>query len=209
MLIQKTCKEFLNLLASREPSPGGGSAAALTGALSAALTSMVCNFTIDKKGYEKAQEQTKTILKEIQFLQKKLQTLVDLDAQVFNELMQSYKLPKQTREEQLLRNQTIQKSSKKATLVPMQIAKLAQKIQQNALIMLNIGNQLLASDAILSGILALAAIESAYYNVLININTISDLTWKEQHLKQIRQILHNSRQLDKTIHSQAENIFNV
>ncbi|MBO7739805.1 MAG: cyclodeaminase/cyclohydrolase family protein, partial [Oscillospiraceae bacterium] len=90
----KTCAEFSRVLASKEPVPGGGGAAALVGALGAALAAMVSNLTVGKKKYAEYEEEIKGILQKAEDLRKQLLELMDKDAEAFEYLMKSYSIPK-------------------------------------------------------------------------------------------------------------------
>jgi len=95
MLVDKKLNEFLDGLASSSPAPGGGSVSALLGALSSALTSMVCRLTEGKKGYENVSEDIRKVLEESEEIRKKTTDLIDEDTEVFNEVMTAYKTPKE------------------------------------------------------------------------------------------------------------------
>lgn len=174
MLMEKTVRSFVTELASDSPAPGGGSAAALAGSLGAALTTMVCNLSLDEEKFKQSLSEIQTIRSEAAALMEKLMLAVDEDAQAFNEVMDAYKLPKTSDEEKASRLATIQQSMKKAALLPLGVAgdcltalKLAHRI-------LPIGNANAASDAAVSGLMAYAAIQGALYNVKINLGFIKD-----------------------------------
>ena len=123
MLIQKTVKQFLDELASNSPAPGGGSVAALSGSLGAALTSMVCNLTIGKKKYADAENEMKRILTQSEELRKTFTQLIDKDTDAFNKVMEAYGLPKETDGQKALRSVAIQEATKEATLIPLGVMK--------------------------------------------------------------------------------------
>ena len=118
MFIDKSVKHYIEQTASGEPTPGGGSVAALVGTLGAALTSMVNNLTVGKKAYEELPEDTKAKIeknfKEIQVLVEELSKIVDEDTQAFSKVMEAFKLPKETEEEKAARSQAIQDGYKVA-----------------------------------------------------------------------------------------------
>ena len=199
MFIEKSVKEFLDELAAKKSTPGGGGAAALVGALAVALTSMVGNFSIDKKGYEQNWQELGAMLFQAEELRSKLAELVELDAQVFGQLMAAYKMSKNTEEEIFLRNKTLEGKIKNAASVPLQIAHHALAVQRLALIALQKGNRELSSDAILSGILGYAALRSASYNVLINLNISKDQTYIEKSKEELKALLLEGGKLEKEI----------
>ena len=209
MFIEKPCKEFLDDLAAKKSVPGGGGAAAFTGALAAALTSMVCNFTVDKKGYEESHNEIKKMLKEAEDIRNQLVDLIEADAQAFSELMAVYKMPKNTEEEKNSRAHTLQEKAKKAADVPMKIAALSLLVQELALKAQQKGNRDLESDAILSGIMGRAALKSAYYNVIINLKIINDYSYKQKHLTLLNEMLEKGGKLEQEIMQAGEKNFTL
>ena len=98
-LVKMNIKMFLDELSSSSPAPGGGSVAALSGALGAALSSMVCNLTKGKQGYESTQDEIKEILQQSEELRKQLTELIDKDTEAFNKVMDALKMPKETEDQ--------------------------------------------------------------------------------------------------------------
>jgi formiminotetrahydrofolate cyclodeaminase len=98
MLTEKAITRFLNELASNAPAPGGGSVAALSGALGAALTSMVCNLTVGKKKYAAVENELKSVLGRSEELRTTFTTLVEEDTIAFNKVMEAFSLPKADQE---------------------------------------------------------------------------------------------------------------
>ncbi|HVQ00233.1 MAG TPA: cyclodeaminase/cyclohydrolase family protein, partial [Candidatus Thermoplasmatota archaeon] len=121
-LVNMNLEEFLAELASESPAPGGGSVAALAGALGAALSSMVCHLTIGKEAYQDVQTDIKATLKESEQLRRRLTDLIDKDTEAFNEVMAAVKLPKETDAQKDQRRQALQQAYKNATCVPLQTA---------------------------------------------------------------------------------------
>ena len=121
MAARKTLNGFLDELASATPAPGGGSVAALAGALGAALTSMVCNLTIGKKKYAGVEQEMKKILVESEKLRATFTALVDRDTEAFNKVMEAFGLPKETEPQKALRAAAIREATKEATLVPLEV----------------------------------------------------------------------------------------
>ncbi len=147
MFTDMTVKEFLEALASSEPTPGGGSGAALGGALGAALVSMVCNLTIGKKGYEGVSERLSGVLADTEALRKELPNLLEGDTQVYGRVMEAYRLPRKTPEQKQAREDAMQKALKEAAQVPMTIAERCSRIVDLALPAAEMGNQWAVSDA--------------------------------------------------------------
>jgi glutamate formiminotransferase/formiminotetrahydrofolate cyclodeaminase len=107
MLIDKKISNFMDELASNSPTPGGGSAAALAGALGAALISMVGNLTVGKKKYEDVEEDINKIISSSEKLRHELSQLIEEDVKVFNNFMATYKMPKETEDEKTIRAEKI------------------------------------------------------------------------------------------------------
>ncbi len=162
--------EFLSELSSSSPAPGGGSAAALMGAVGASLVSMVCNLTLGKKGYESVQEEVKTILDEADKLRGELLDKVDEDTEAFNAFMSALKLPKGSEE----RKKAMREALRNATLLPLSVMELSVRVLKLARQLVDKGNKNAISDVGVSAISAYGAIESAYLNVLINCTSIKD-----------------------------------
>ena len=119
----QSIEQFLDELASKSATPGGGSAAALMGAQGAALVSMVCNLTLGKPKFAEVEEHMRAVLAESEMLRADLTALVQADIDVFNELMSKYALPKETEEEKAFRSREIQEVLKTATEVPLRCAR--------------------------------------------------------------------------------------
>ncbi|WP_102398963.1 cyclodeaminase/cyclohydrolase family protein [Haloimpatiens massiliensis] len=173
-LADKTCVDFAEVLASKEPVPGGGGAAALVGAIGTALGSMVCNLTIGKKKYAQYEEEIKGILSEAGEIQRELLKMIDDDAENFLPLSKAYGMKKDTEEERKLKEETLEKALKQACEVPVSIVKKAYeaiKLHEN---LVNKCSKLAISDVGVGVQCLRAAIISAQLNVIININSIKD-----------------------------------
>jgi methenyltetrahydrofolate cyclohydrolase len=188
MLIDKPVRGFITELASDSAAPGGGSAAALAGALGAALTAMVCNLSLDESKFLSHLPDIKAIHQQASALQEKLTKAVDEDAQAFNAVMDAYKLPKSSDEEKKLRLETIQETMKKAALMPLTVASDSLEALKLAGRILPIGNSNAASDAAVSGLMAYAAVQGALFNVKINLGFIKDAAFCDQLQKRIAEI---------------------
>jgi len=190
---KKTLQSFLDELASSSPAPGGGSVAALAGALGAALTSMVCNLTIGKKKYADVEETMKGILKESEDLRARFTLLIEKDTEAFNKVMEAFSLPKENDAQRALREAAIVAATKEATLVPLEVMKhcidglaLAQTVASS-------GNKNSISDAGVSAFMLHAACESAALNVRINLNGLSDMEFVHWKTDEMESILRTSR----------------
>ena len=180
MIKDKSLQVFLDELASSAPTPGGGSGAAVMGAMGAALVSMVCNLTVGKKGYEAVEEDMKALADKASQLRNKLTAAIDQDADAYTEVMAAYKLPKTTDEETSLRKQKIQDAIKHAALVPLEVARDALAVIDLAGRAIRKGNKNAASDGAVAAMNARTAALAAIYNVRINLSSIKDDAFVEK-----------------------------
>lgn len=185
-------KDYIEKLSSKEPIPGGGSAAALAGALSSALTAMVFNLTIGKKVYEEYNEEEKalinTTLKKIEDCNIELMDFMDKDGEAFLSLMAAFRLPKESQEDKIKRNDKIQLGYENALKVPLNLAKKCIELYEYVLVASKYGNKNVISDAGVAAILLQGAVESAILNVKINLSGIRDEDYKENIESECRKI---------------------
>ncbi|AYO31294.1 sugar ABC transporter substrate-binding protein [Biomaibacter acetigenes] len=174
MLIKKSCEEFIEVLASKEPVPGGGGAAALMGAVGMALGNMVGNLTVGKEKYKDAEKEVYEIMEKARNLQDHLLKLVDEDAEVFKDVAAAYKMPKETEEQKKQKEEAMQKALKKACSVPLDIMKSASEAIKLQRRLADIGSKLAISDVGVGTYCLKAALLSGRLNVLINLNGITD-----------------------------------
>ena len=174
MIEDTTIGKFLDELASSAPTPGGGSAAAIMGAMGAALVSMVCNLTLGKKDYEAVEAQMRAALAEAERLRARLTAMVAEDVSAFDALMAAYKLPRADDPQKLARSQAIQQALKLATDVPLECAAACAEVVALSQRIAAIGNKGVISDAGVAVLAAQAALRSAALNVDINTPSIKD-----------------------------------
>lgn len=207
MLIDKKVSNFLNELASNSPTPGGGSVAALAGALGAALISMVGNLTVGKKKYEDVEEEIKRILSSSEKLRYELSQLIEDDVKVFNNFMSTYKMPKETEEEKKVRAEKIQESLIEAAKVPLKVAYKCLDILSLSKEVAEKGNINVVSDAGVAALMAEAALESAILNVKINLKMIRDEKVRTELSYSIQEILSKDKgQKEKVLEIVEEKI---
>lgn len=199
MLITKPVNEFLDELASNSPAPGGGSAAALAGAIGSGLTAMVCNLTIGKKKYLGVEEEIKNILEKIETLRAQFTELIDKDTAVFNKVMEAFGLPKDTEDQKALRTAAIQSATKEAALVPLEIMKHCIDALALAKTITEKGNVNSVSDAGVSALMLNAAAESAALNVKINLASINDVDFIGWKSEEVDSILRTNRRITQEI----------
>jgi len=165
---------FLDDLASDQPTPGGGSAAAFSAAEAAALVTMVGRVTLGKKKYESVEAEVKKIIEKSEDLRMLLTQAIEEDAASFDRLMSAYRLPKETAERAALRMSAIHEASLGAAEVPLRTAQLAQEVMRLADRMAFIGNLNAITDAGTAGSLCRAAVSAAGANVRINLSGMKD-----------------------------------
>ena len=173
-LVEQRVIDFVAATASKEPTPGGGAIAALTGATGAALAEMVANLTFGKKGYEEVQSEMEELQTKSEAIRNRMLELSQADADVFNIFMNALGLPKNTDEEKVARTAAIQQAYKDAAMVPFEIGELAYQIFDLAELASRKGNQNLITDGIIAAINARAAVKAAFLNVRINLSGIKD-----------------------------------
>ena len=188
MLVNSKITEYLAKAAAGTAVPGGGSVAALNGALAAGLTEMVANLTVGKKGYEAVEEDMKAIADKASQLRNKLTAAIDQDADAYTEVMAAYKLPKTTDEETSLRKQKIQDAIKHAALVPLEVARDALAVIDLAGSAIRKGNKNAASDGAVAAMNARTAALAAIYNVKINLGSIQDHSFVEKLAQEVEDL---------------------
>lgn len=174
MLTELTVKGLLAETAGDAPVPGGGSISALNGAIAAALAEMVANLTIGKKKYADVQDEMVEIAKSAAALQKELVLDVDRDSEAYDGVSQAFKLPKETEEEKAIRSAAIQENTKKAALVPMEVARRASALLPAIEAVVARGNQNAVTDGCVAMMCARVAVVGALFNVRINLTSIKD-----------------------------------
>lgn len=180
MYLSKPMSQFLDDLASSAPAPGGGSVAALSGALGAALISMVCNLTIGKEKYKDVEADVKAILDRSESLRRELTELMDADTQLYGKVIAAYRLPKNTEEEKAARLAAIDKALKEACSVPMRIAGCCAELVELCVPAAAKGNVGAISDIGVAVAMAEAGLVSAGLNVKINLGSIKDTDFVEK-----------------------------
>lgn len=195
---------FLDALASGQPTPGGGGAAAMMGAMGAALISMVCHLTIGKKGYESAEYDMRDLLEQAEALRASLQEMVGDDASAFDRLMAAYKLPKGTDEERAYRGAAIQNGLKGATQAPLDCARAAAEVIRLASSAVERGNTNVISDVGVGVLAGWAALQSAALNVNVNVPQLKDRTFADHALTEIAALLAECAPMAAQVHARVQ-----
>ncbi|HHW03864.1 MAG TPA: cyclodeaminase/cyclohydrolase family protein [Thermoanaerobacterales bacterium] len=189
LLSEYNIKDFISVLASKEPAPGGGAASALVGAIGNALSSMVANLTVGKKGFHDMEPLMREIIEEGQKLQDSLISLIDKDTDAFNGVAKVFKMPKDTEEQKAKRSEAMQKALMDATLVPfsiMQECVRALHLHEKAL---GNSNKAAVSDLGVGALCLKAALHGGWLNVKINLNSIKDSKFVDEFEKKGKQLL--------------------
>ncbi len=181
-----TVSRFVDVLSTDSPAPGGGSVAALCGALSCALSSMVAALTHGKKGYENAFAEMERVGTGAQELAAAFLADVDRDTAAFNRVMDAMRLPKSTDAEKGARAAAIEEATKGATLVPLGVLRRCREAVAHAGAVVRHGNRNSTSDGGVAAAAARTAAEGAYLNVKINLPGIADAAWKSETLEEAR-----------------------
>jgi formiminotetrahydrofolate cyclodeaminase len=171
----RTVGGFLAELASSDPTPGGGTAAAVTGAAGAALVAMVARLTVGKSGFEAAEPRMREIVDAADQGRAALLELADRDAESFDAVMAAFKLPKDTDEQKADRSREIQRAMTGAAEVPLRTARTAVSLMELAREVTESGNPASASDGAAAAELLAAACRAAARNVEINVGSIKDV----------------------------------
>jgi formiminotetrahydrofolate cyclodeaminase len=195
MINQSSINGFLDRLASGDPTPGGGSAAAIMGAMGAALVSMVCNVSFGKKGYEAAEPELRNMLVRSEELRGRLAAMVAEDIAAFDGLMAAYKLAKSSEEEKSRRAATIQTSLERATQVPLECARACFEVVALARRAADLGYKHVISDVGVGVAAADAALRSAALNVFINAPSLKDRRFAEAAIEEVERLVGNSANL--------------
>lgn len=174
MIIEQPVTQFLDELASSAATPGGGSGAAIMGALGAALVSMVCNLTIGKKNYAEVEPEMRSVLHDAEALRQRLADMVAEDIAAFNGLMAAYGLPKLSDEDKAARGAAIQHALRAATETPLACARACAEVIKLSMRAAEVGNRNVISDAGVGALAAQAALRSAALNVDINVPSLQD-----------------------------------
>ena len=180
-LAELKTSEFVDLLASDAPAPGGGSAAALEGALGAALTAMVCGLTVGKKKYAEFEELAQSAQTKALDLKARFVDVMDRDTEAFNVVSAAFGMPKATDEEKAARSAAIQEGLKGCTKTPFEMMELAVETLELTASILGKSNDSAASDLGVSALSLRAAIQGAWLNVLINIGSLKNKELAEDY----------------------------
>jgi glutamate formiminotransferase/formiminotetrahydrofolate cyclodeaminase len=190
---------FLEALSASTPTPGGGSAAAYSAAAGAALVAMVARLSIGRKKYAAVEEQMKAVLERAESLRLDLTAAIDRDAAAFEAVMEAYKQPKETPEEKEARSRDVERATKGAAQVPLEVAGMAVEVMELAVLAASLGNLNAISDGATGAALARSALTGAGYNVRINITGLQDQGAAHELLEKLRKLEGRAVSLEERI----------
>lgn len=179
MLAHKTVTELLDAFSAPEPTPGGGSASALAGAVAASLLSMVAGMPKTKTGTPAEREALDAMRPSLASLRAALVDLIDRDAAAYDMVVDAYRRPKSTEEEKTARKAAIQRAMRVATDVPMETARAAAQLVSHGRIVAECGNPNAKSDVGVAMSLAMTAYSGARMNVEINLDGVGDAAYAD------------------------------
>ena len=190
-MTQRSCEDFVKVLSTKEPVPGGGGAAALTGAIGVALGNMVGSLTVGKKKYAEVEPEIIELKKRSDELQDKLLAMVEKDAKVFEPLSKAYGLPTETEEQKAEKERVMAIVLRDASDVPVQIMELVMEALDIVERFSQIGSRLAISDAGCAAACCRAALKAASLNVFINTKSMKDREYAEKLNAHTEEMLKN------------------
>lgn len=204
-LAGQTVTSFVDLMASDAPAPGGGSAAALEGALGAALTAMVCALTQGKKKYAEYAGLAEDVGEKAQALKAQYVDVIDRDTEAFNAVSAVFAMPKDTDEQKAARSAAMQEALKGCTKTPFEMMELAAKALELTDGVVGRSNLSAASDLGCAALSLKAAIQGAWLNVLINIGGLKDQAFADQYRAGGEALLKKALPLADSIYAKVLN----
>ena len=205
-LIDMNLEKFAFETASESPAPGGGSISAYSGAMGAALATMVANLSANKRGWDDRWEEFSSWAEKGISYQKELLELVDEDTKAFNQIMDAFKLPKENESDIKKRNEAIQNATKNAILTPYKVMQVALDSMSVIKKMAEIGNPNSITDACVAALCARTAVRGAFLNVQINCLDYNDKSFVDDINKKGENILEKAFKLENKIISITEKI---
>ena len=201
MMLEQKTTEFLDVLASSAPVPGGGGASAAVGAFASALGMMVTNLTIGKKKYIDVEAEMEDIRSRLEALQQELVGLTDRDAEAFEPLSRAYGLPKETEEQRIEKERVMEKALYEASVVPLQIMKTVFRVMDDLEVRGENGSRLAVSDVGVAVLFARAALEGASLNIYINTQLMKNLEQADRLNKESDELIAEAGRLQEKIYT--------
>lgn len=192
----QTCGAFLDALASRAPTPGGGGASALAGALGAALCTMVGNYTVGKKKYAAVEEDVKALMARAEDIRGRLLAQVDADAAAFEPLSRAYAIPKDDPD----REKVMEQCLRGAAAAPMEILRLSCEAIDLHREMLDKGSVMMLSDVGTGAVLCWGALYGAWLNVKVNTKSMADRAYAGAMNREADQLVNQYRKIAEQVY---------
>lgn len=199
-MLEKKTTEFLEVLSSAEPVPGGGGASAAVGAFAAALGMMVANLTIGKKRYRDVEEEVQAAGNRLEDIRNRLTVLVDKDAEAFAPLSRAYGLPKETEEQRQEKERIMEQALYEASVVPMEIMETVAEAMRELELLGEKGSRLALSDVGVGILFAQAALEGASLNIFINTKLMKNRERAEKLNAQAEELIRTGSSLKEKIY---------
>ncbi len=212
-LVDLTVSNFLKILSSKSPAPGGGSVAALSGSQGAALVEMVGHLTSSKKKFKALPEaEQNKYIENIEYFGRaktKFAKLVDLDTEAFNEVMNAFKLPKETDEEKAQRKMSIELAMIGCIKTPMEVANLSLRCLQYMEYIIDNSNKNTISDQGVAVLSFYTAFKGAAMNVKINLSGLSKEDLVEQYKKVLEGLDNQAEGLKKELLTKIDSLLDA
>ena len=200
---------FVDEVSRDTPAPGGGSIAALAGALGSALASMVVNLSVGKGEFDSQYNELCQLAERAQLVKDELVRAIDADTEAFNEVIAGMRMAKDTAEQVALRSEVIRAGYKSAAEVPLRTAELCRQVLDICQAAANIGNMAVMSDAGVGALMALAGVQGAIHNVRINLPHTKDEAFIERMQARLGTLVSESKEICDAIQRQVESGFEV
>lgn len=199
MLDRKTT-EFMEMLSSKAPVPGGGGAASLVGALAGALGMMVANLTVGKKTYADVEEEVLQVRENLEDLRNQLIDYVDKDAEAFEPLAKAYSLPKETEEDKAYKAKVMEEALYRASIVPLESMEIMVQVMELLEVLEEKGSKMALSDVGVGILFARAAVESASLNVFINTKSMKNRKEAEALNEKANNMIQKAKDLESQVY---------
>jgi len=201
MMLEKKATEFIDVLSSAAPVPGGGGAAATVGALASALGLMVANLTVGKKKYADVEEEICQVREELEKLRDKLIVYTDKDAEAFEPVAKAYKLPKSTPEEIAEKERVMEAALYQASVVPLETMEIIYQVMELLEVLGEKGSRMALSDVGVGVLFARSALESSSLNAYINTKAMKDRKVAEELNRKADMLIEEARKLEEKIYT--------
>ena len=203
-LMLRPTYDFIDEVSRETPTPGGGSVAALAGALGGALAAMVVNLSVGKGEFDDRYEQLCSIADQAQVVKDRLVRMVDENTQAFDSVLTGKRMPKDTEEERALRSGAIEEGYKAATLIPLETASRCLEAMSLCQEVAGMASAEMISDVASGALMAHAGLKSAIYNVLNNLPNISDETFGKEVRVKLDKLLQKADEIARAVEEVVE-----